>query len=160
MRRKLDGNYPCYTCESYCCDSFYVTIQLVPGLYHCAVFERVPILRAPKSTFSYPSDQKYCYHRIPHSLKLNLSKNCICLYLTFKENCNNCKMKNSPSDAWPLPVICALGWSTVREVIDRESAGIFYKSLSGDASSYMSDMVNRVRVSTTRSLRNSDFDLF
>ena len=66
---------------------------------------------------------------------------------------------NSPFDASPLPVIRALGWSTVREIIDLESARIVYKSLNGDAPSYMSDMFTKVNVSTTRSLRNSDYDL-
>ena len=66
---------------------------------------------------------------------------------------------NSPFDASPLPVIRALGWSTVREIIDLESARIVYKSLNGDAPSFMSDMFTKVNVSTTRSLRNSDYDL-
>ena len=66
---------------------------------------------------------------------------------------------NSPFDASPFPVIRALGWSTVREIIDLESARIVYKSLNGDAQSYMSDMFTKVNVSTTRSLRNSDYDL-
>ena len=66
---------------------------------------------------------------------------------------------NSPFDGSPLPVIRALGWSTVREIIDLESARIVYKSLNGDAPSYMSDMFTKVNVSTTRSLRNSDYDL-
>ena len=65
---------------------------------------------------------------------------------------------NSPFDASPHPVIRALGWSTVREIIDLESARIVYKSLNGDALSYMSDMFTKVNVSTTRSLRNSDYD--
>ena len=39
------------------------------------------------------------------------------------------------------------------------SARIVYKSLNGDAPSYMSDMFSKVNVSTTRSLRNSDYDL-
>ena len=66
---------------------------------------------------------------------------------------------NSPFDASPLPVIRALGWSTVREIIDLESASIVYKSLNGDAPSNMSDIFTKVNVSTTRSLRNSDYDL-
>ena len=44
-------------------------------------------------------------------------------------------------------------------IIDLESARIVYKSLNGDAPSYMSDMFTKVNVSTTRSLRNSDYDL-
>ena len=66
---------------------------------------------------------------------------------------------NSPFDASPLPVIRALGWSTVRGIIDRESATIVYKSLNSDAPSYMSDMFTKIDVSTIRSLRNSDCDL-
>ena len=66
---------------------------------------------------------------------------------------------NSSFDASPLPVICALGWSTVRVIIDLESASIVYKSLNGDALSYMSDMFTKVNVSKTRSLKNSDYDL-
>ena len=66
---------------------------------------------------------------------------------------------NSSFDASPLPVIRALGWSTVREIIDLESARIVYKSLNGDGPSYMSDMFTKVNFSTTRSLRNSDYDL-
>ena len=53
----------------------------------------------------------------------------------------------------------ALGLSTVREIIDLESARIVYKSLNGDAPSYTSAMFIKVNVSTTRSLRNSDYDL-
>ena len=66
---------------------------------------------------------------------------------------------NSPFDASPLPVIRALGWSTVREIIDLESARIVYKSLNGDAPSYISDVFAKVNVSTTRPLRNADYDL-
>ena len=66
---------------------------------------------------------------------------------------------NSPFDASQLPVIRALGWSTVRETIDLESERIVYKSLNGDAPSYMSDIFTKVNVSATRSLRNSDYDL-
>ena len=57
---------------------------------------------------------------------------------------------NSPFDASPLPVIRALGWSTVREIIDLESDRIVYKSLNGDAPSCLSDMFATVSVSTTR----------
>ena len=66
---------------------------------------------------------------------------------------------NSPLDASPLPVIHTFGWSTVREVIDLESARIVYKSLNCDAPSYMSGMFTKVNVSTTRYLRNSDYDV-
>ena len=58
-------------------------------------------------------------------------------------------MNNSPFDASPLPVIGALGWSSVREIIDLESIRIVYKSLNGDAPSYMSDMFTKVLKSTS-----------
>ena len=58
-----------------------------------------------------------------------------------------------------LVIYRALGWSTVKEIIDIEFARIVYKSLNGDAPSYMSDMFTKVNVSTTRSLRNSEYDL-
>ena len=38
----------------------------------------------------------------------------------------------------------------LREIIDLESARIVYKSLNGDAPSYMSDMFTKVNVSTTQ----------
>ena len=66
---------------------------------------------------------------------------------------------NSPFDASQLPVIHALGWSTVSEIIDLDSARIVYKSLNVDAPSSMSDMFTKANVSTTRSLRNSNCDL-
>ena len=39
---------------------------------------------------------------------------------------------NSSFDASPLPVIRALGWSTLREIIDLESERIIYRSLNTD----------------------------
>ena len=66
---------------------------------------------------------------------------------------------NSPFDASSLPVIFALGWSTIREIIDLESVTIVYKSLNVGAPSYTSDMFTKVNASTTRYLRNLDYDL-
>ena len=66
---------------------------------------------------------------------------------------------NSPFDATALPVIRALQWPTVRELIDFESQKIVFRSLKGDAPSYMKDMFTRVNNSTARSLRNAEVDL-
>ena len=43
-------------------------------------------------------------------------------------------------------------------LVNIESARIVYKSLHGDAQSYMKDIRTKVNVITTRPLRNSDFD--
>ena len=66
---------------------------------------------------------------------------------------------NSPFDATALPVIRALQWPTVRELIDFESQKIVFRSLQGDAPSYMKDMFTRVNNSIARSLRNAEVDL-
>ena len=66
---------------------------------------------------------------------------------------------NSPFDATALPVICALQWPTVRELIDFESQKMVFRSLKGDAPSYMKDTFTRVNNSTARSLRNAEVDL-
>ena len=51
---------------------------------------------------------------------------------------------NSAFDAPALPVIRALQWPTVREFIDFESQKMVFRSLKGDAPSYMNDMFTRV----------------
>ena len=63
---------------------------------------------------------------------------------------------NSQFDATALPVIRALQWPTVRELIDFESQKMVFRSLKGDAPSYMNDMFTRVNNSTARSLRNAE----
>ena len=50
------------------------------------------------------------------------------------------------------------GPHTVRGIIHLESARIVYKFLKSDALPYLSDMFTKVNVSTTRSLRNSEYD--
>ena len=66
---------------------------------------------------------------------------------------------NSPFDATALPVIRALEWPTVRELIDFESQKMVFRSLNGDVPSYMKDIFVRVNNSTVRSLRNADVNL-
>ena len=62
-------------------------------------------------------------------------------------------------DQSALPLIRALGWPTVREILDLETLKMVLKSLNGDAPSYMSDMFTRVSETTSRVLRNSDKNL-
>ena len=66
---------------------------------------------------------------------------------------------NSPFDVTALPVIRALQWPTVRELIYFESQKMVFRSLNGDAPSYMNKMFTRVNNSTTRYLRNADVNL-
>ena len=62
-------------------------------------------------------------------------------------------------DQSALPLIRALGWPTVRELLDLETLKMVFKSLNGDAPSYMSDMFTRVSETTSRVLRNSNINL-
>ena len=62
-------------------------------------------------------------------------------------------------DQSALPLIRALGWPTVREILDLETLKMVFKSLNGDAPSNMSDMFTRVSEATSRVLRNSDINL-
>ena len=66
---------------------------------------------------------------------------------------------NSAFDAPALPVIRALQWPTVRELIDFESQKMVFRSLKGDAPSYMNDMFTRVNNAADRSLRNAEVNL-
>ena len=62
-------------------------------------------------------------------------------------------------DQLALPLIRALGWPTVREILDLETLKMVFKSLNGDAPSYMSDMFTRVSETTSCVLLNSDKNL-
>ena len=59
-------------------------------------------------------------------------------------------------DQSALPLIRALGWPTVREILDLEKLKMVFKSLNGDTPSYMRAMFTRVSETTSRILRNSD----
>ena len=52
-------------------------------------------------------------------------------------------------DESALPIIRALGWPTVRELRDLETLKMVFKSLNGEAPSYMSDMFTRVSETTS-----------
>ena len=58
-----------------------------------------------------------------------------------------------------LPLIRALGWPKVREIVDLETLTLVFKSKHGDAPSHMSDMFTKVSETTSRVLRNSDINL-
>ena len=62
-------------------------------------------------------------------------------------------------DQSALPLIRALGWPTVMEILDLETLKMVFKSLNSDAPSYLSDMFNRMSETTSRALRNSNINL-
>ena len=65
----------------------------------------------------------------------------------------------SRCDQSGLPLIRALGWPRVRELLDLETLKMVFKSLNGDALSYMSDIFTRASETTSLVLRNSDINL-
>lgn len=66
---------------------------------------------------------------------------------------------NSPFDQTSLPLISKLGWLTVKEMIDFETACIVYKALHGLAPPYMKSMFHKLSDSCNRTLRNTSTDL-
>ena len=66
---------------------------------------------------------------------------------------------NSSYDASSLPLIGTLGWLTIREMIEFETATTVYRSLHGLAPEYMRQMFTKLSVKTSRSLRNTNTDL-
>ena len=66
---------------------------------------------------------------------------------------------NSSYDASSLSLIGSLGWLTIQEMIEFETATTVYNSLHGLAPEYMQLMVTKLSENTSRSLRNTDTDL-
>ena len=66
---------------------------------------------------------------------------------------------NSPVDHASLPLISKLGWLTVNEMIDFETACMVYKALHGLAPPYMKSMFQKLSESCNRTLRNTSTDL-
>ena len=88
--------------------------------------------------------------------------NCGETSLTKLQKLQNCAARivtGSRYDQSALPLIRALEWPTVREILDLETLKMVFKSLIGDAPSYMSDMLTRVSEKTSRVLRISDKNL-
>ena len=68
-------------------------------------------------------------------------------------------VRNSPFDHSSLPLISKLGWLTVKEMIDFETACMVYKALHGLAPPYMKSMFHKLSESCNRTLRNTSTDL-
>ena len=66
---------------------------------------------------------------------------------------------NSSYDASSLPLIGNLGWLTMKEMIEFETATTVYKSLHGLAPEYMQLMLMELSENTSRCLRNTEADL-
>ena len=65
---------------------------------------------------------------------------------------------NSPFDHASLP-LSKLGWLTVKEMIDFETACMVYKALHGFAPPYMKSMFHKLSESCNRTLRNASTDI-
>ena len=75
------------------------------------------------------------------------------------QNCPARIVTNSSYDASSLPLIGSLGWLTIKEMIEFETATTVYKSLHGLAPQYMQLMFAKLLENTSRSLRNTNTDL-
>ena len=66
---------------------------------------------------------------------------------------------NSGHDASTAPLIQSLGWSTISNLIHKETATLIYKSLNDLAPGYMRNLFARCSESNGRVLRSTDTDL-
>ena len=67
---------------------------------------------------------------------------------------------NSSYDASSLPLIGSLGWLTIKEMIVFETATVVYKSLCGLSPEYVQLLFTKLSENSSRSLRDTDMDLF
>ena len=66
---------------------------------------------------------------------------------------------NSPYDAHSQPLIQNLGWPTIKELIESETAKVVYKALHSEAPDYLKGLFHRLSDTKSRVLRNSNTDL-
>ena len=66
---------------------------------------------------------------------------------------------NSSYDTLSLPLIGSLGWLTIKEMIEFETATTVCKSLHGLAPEYIRQMFTKLSENTSRSFRNTNTDL-
>ena len=66
---------------------------------------------------------------------------------------------NSPYDAHSQTLIQNLGWPTIKELIDLETAKVVYKALQNEAPDYLKGLFHRLSDTQSRMLRNSSTDL-
>ena len=61
-----------------------------------------------------------------------------------------------PYDAPSQPLLEKLGWQTIRQLIDMETATMVYRSINNEAPTYLSTLFERLSQNTTKQLRNTD----
>ena len=66
---------------------------------------------------------------------------------------------NSPYDAHSEPLIQKLGWPTIKQLIESETAKVVYKALHNEAPDYLKGLFHRLSDTQSRVLRNSNTDL-
>ena len=66
---------------------------------------------------------------------------------------------NSPYNAPSQPLLEKLGWQTIRELIDIETAMMVYRSINNKAPNYLTSFFERLSQNTIRELRNTKTDL-
>ena len=66
---------------------------------------------------------------------------------------------NSPYDAHSQPLIQKLGWPTIKELIESETAKVVCKALHSEAPDYLKGLFHRLSDTKSRVLRNSNTDL-
>ena len=66
---------------------------------------------------------------------------------------------SSPYDAPSQPLLEKLGWQTIRELIDMETATMVYRSINNEAPDYLSTLFERLSQNTINELRNTKTDL-
>ena len=66
---------------------------------------------------------------------------------------------NSPYDASSEPLLKQLGWQTVRELIETETARMVYRSINKEAPNYLTTLFERLSDNSVKQLRNTYTDL-
>ena len=66
---------------------------------------------------------------------------------------------SSPYDAPSQPLLGKLGWQTIRELIDMETATMVYRSINNEAPNYLSTTLERLSQNTIKELQNTKTDL-
>ena len=62
---------------------------------------------------------------------------------------------SSPYDAPSQPLLEKLGWQTIRELIDMETATMVYRSINNEAPDYLLILFERLSQNTIKELRNT-----
>ena len=75
------------------------------------------------------------------------------------QNCAARIAASNPYNESSQPILKALGWLTVGELIEMETARMVYWEMNKEASSYLTTLFERLSDISVRELRNTDTDL-